>query len=145
MYCSLAFYDFAESGSYLALGWLMPERVLDLFVEHRCLTKGIPTGHGNGLLGALAASPRTLWARCRRRVGDAAELHPVSVDTTLSKQDREDRGIDKDIEEADPAVGAVGSEGARRSSTPSMARDERPAARWRRASGGARRATRCCG
>ena len=36
--------------------------------------------------------------------------------------------MDKDIEETDLAVGAVGSEGARRSSTLSMARDERPAA-----------------
>ena len=36
--------------------------------------------------------------------------------------------MDKDIEETDLAVGAVGSEGERSSSTLSMARDERPAA-----------------
>jgi hypothetical protein len=36
--------------------------------------------------------------------------------------------MDKDIEETDVAVGAVGSEGERRSSTLSMARDEQPAA-----------------
>src|SRR5512132_2216746 len=36
--------------------------------------------------------------------------------------------MDKDIEGTDVAVGAVSSEGERRSSTLSMARDERPAA-----------------
>ena len=44
---------------------------------------------------------------------DVPELHPVSVDTTLSKQDREEQRDDKDIEETDLAVGAVGSEGER--------------------------------
>jgi hypothetical protein len=50
----VAFYASAEFGCHLALNWPMPERVLDLFAEHRCLTNGIPTGYGNGLLGALA-------------------------------------------------------------------------------------------
>ena len=50
----VAFYASAEFGCHLALGWPMPERVLDLFAEHRCLTNGVPTGFGNGLLGVLA-------------------------------------------------------------------------------------------
>ena len=50
----VAFYASAEFGCHLALNWPMPERVLDLFAEHRCLTNGIATGYGNGLLGALA-------------------------------------------------------------------------------------------
>src|SRR5512132_3556185 len=50
----VAFYASAEFGCHLALGWPMPERILDLFTEHRCLTNGIPTGYGNSLLGALA-------------------------------------------------------------------------------------------
>jgi hypothetical protein len=50
----LAFYASAEFGCHLALNWPMPERVLDLFAEHRCLTNGIPTGYGNSLLGVLA-------------------------------------------------------------------------------------------
>src|SRR5512132_1634446 len=50
----VAFYASAEFGCQLALGWPMPERVLDLFAEHRCLTNGISTGYGNGLLGVLA-------------------------------------------------------------------------------------------
>ena len=44
----VAFYASAEFGCHLALGWPMPERVLDLFAEHRCLTNGVPTGFGNG-------------------------------------------------------------------------------------------------
>jgi hypothetical protein len=32
----------------------MPKRVLDLFVEFRCLTNGLPLAKGKGLLGALA-------------------------------------------------------------------------------------------
>ncbi len=50
----VAFYASAELGCYLALEWPLPVRVLDLFVEFRCLTNGIPTRCGNGLLGALA-------------------------------------------------------------------------------------------
>jgi hypothetical protein len=50
----LAFYASAEFGCHLAMNWPMPERVLDLFAEHRCLTNGISTGYGNGLLGVLA-------------------------------------------------------------------------------------------
>ena len=50
----VAFYASAEFGCHLALGWPMPERILDLFAEHRCLTNGMKTGYSNGLLGALA-------------------------------------------------------------------------------------------
>ena len=50
----VAFYSSAELGCHLALGWPMPARILDLFVEHRAVTNGLPTIAGNGLLGALA-------------------------------------------------------------------------------------------
>ena len=50
----VAFYSSAELGCFLALGWSMPARVLDLFIEFRCLTNGLPTIAGNGLLGAMA-------------------------------------------------------------------------------------------
>jgi hypothetical protein len=49
-----AFFASAEFGCHIALNWPMPERVLDLFTEHRCLTNGVPTGYANSLLGALA-------------------------------------------------------------------------------------------
>ncbi len=49
-----AYYASAELGCFLALGWPMPARVLDLFAEFRCLTNGMPVPCGNGLLGALA-------------------------------------------------------------------------------------------
>ena len=50
----VAYYASAEIGCHLALGWLVPERVLDLFTEFRNHTNGIPTVSGAGLLGALA-------------------------------------------------------------------------------------------
>ncbi len=49
----VAYYASAELGSHLALGWPLPENVLDLFVEFRNLTNGRPTISGAGLLGAL--------------------------------------------------------------------------------------------
>lgn len=49
----VAFYASAEMGCFLALGWTLPENVLDLFVEFRRMTNGKPPPHGNGLLGAL--------------------------------------------------------------------------------------------
>src|SRR5262249_6414428 len=50
----VAFYSSAELGCHLALGWPVPERVLDLFPEFRNHTNGLPTENGSGLLGALA-------------------------------------------------------------------------------------------
>ena len=50
----VAYYASAEIGCHLALGWPLPERVLDLFTEFRNHTNGIPTDSGAGLLGALA-------------------------------------------------------------------------------------------
>lgn len=44
----------AKFGCFLALGWPMPERILDLFCEFRWLTCGLQTPCGHGLLGAMA-------------------------------------------------------------------------------------------
>ena len=49
----IAYYASAELGCHLSLGWPMPARILDLFVEFRCLTNGEETPAGNSLLGAL--------------------------------------------------------------------------------------------
>jgi DNA polymerase I len=49
----VAFYASAELGCHLALGWPMPTRIIDLFVEFRNLTNGRPPVWGNSLLGAL--------------------------------------------------------------------------------------------
>jgi hypothetical protein len=49
----VAYFASAELGCYRALGWPMPERVLDLFVEFRARTNGLPTPAGPSLLGAL--------------------------------------------------------------------------------------------
>jgi hypothetical protein len=50
----VAYYSSAEWGCHLALGWAMPERVLDLFAEFAQLTAGTRPPNGRGLLGALA-------------------------------------------------------------------------------------------
>jgi hypothetical protein len=50
----VAFYASAELGCFLALGWPMPARLLDLFAEFRCITNGLAVPCGNSLLGALA-------------------------------------------------------------------------------------------
>lgn len=49
----VAYYASAEMNCFLALGWPMPINLLDLYVEFRWLTNGLPTICGNGLLGAL--------------------------------------------------------------------------------------------
>jgi hypothetical protein len=50
----VAYYASAEISCHLALGWPLPERVLDLFTEFRNHTNGLPTISGASLLGALA-------------------------------------------------------------------------------------------
>ncbi|MBT5654192.1 MAG: DNA polymerase I [Alphaproteobacteria bacterium] len=50
----IAYYSSAEMGCHLALGWSLPENVLDLFTEFRTLTNGKFIPSGNSLLGALA-------------------------------------------------------------------------------------------
>jgi hypothetical protein len=49
----VAYYASAELGCHRALSWPMPARVLDLFIEFRCLTNGRETPAGDSLLGAL--------------------------------------------------------------------------------------------
>src|SRR5215475_1178641 len=46
----VAFYASAELGCYRTLGWLTPERILDLFVEFRVRTNGLDTPAGNSLI-----------------------------------------------------------------------------------------------
>ena len=49
----MAYYASAELGCFLALGWPMPARILDLFAEFRASTNGLSLPCGAGLLGAL--------------------------------------------------------------------------------------------
>lgn len=49
----VAYYATAEIGCHLTLGWPVPCNVIDLYVEFRNLTNGLPTPAGWGLLGAL--------------------------------------------------------------------------------------------
>jgi DNA polymerase-1 len=50
----VAYFASAEIGCFLALGWPVPTRVLDLFVEFRNATNRIQLPIGSGLLGALS-------------------------------------------------------------------------------------------
>jgi hypothetical protein len=50
----VAYYASAEFGCFRALGWPMPERILDLSAEFRDRTSGLERPYGPGLLGALA-------------------------------------------------------------------------------------------
>ena len=50
----VAYYASAEVGCHLALGWPVPDRILDLFVEFRNQTNGLRTPLGKSLLGALS-------------------------------------------------------------------------------------------
>lgn len=49
----VTYYGSAEMGCFLTLGWPMPQRNLDLFVEFRAFTNGLSLPCGAGLLGAL--------------------------------------------------------------------------------------------
>ena len=50
----VAYYAPAEWGCFLALGWPLPQRVIDLYAEFRNQTNGIPLPEGRGLLSALS-------------------------------------------------------------------------------------------
>ena len=50
----VAYYASAECGCHEALGWPLPENVLDLFAEFRTHTNGSALVASNSLLGALA-------------------------------------------------------------------------------------------
>ncbi|WP_167561259.1 DNA polymerase [Bradyrhizobium sp. AS23.2] len=54
----VAYMAAAEMGCFLELGWNPPEKILDLFVEHRVETNGCYLPMGNGMLGALAMRGR---------------------------------------------------------------------------------------
>ncbi len=49
----VAFYASAELSCFLALGWAMPVRILDLFAEFSCHTNGRSQQYGRSLLGVL--------------------------------------------------------------------------------------------
>jgi DNA polymerase-1 len=46
----------AELSTFLALGWSLPEHVLDLFVEFRCATNGLTKANGSPVESSLIAA-----------------------------------------------------------------------------------------
>jgi hypothetical protein len=116
----VAYYASAELGCFLALGWPMPTRVLDLFVEFRVTTNGLWTPCGSSLLGALAyygldsmvadekeelralamrgglytASERqALLAYCATDVDALARLLPAMLPSILSRQRNDSQAL----------------------------------------------------
>ncbi|HEU5115186.1 MAG TPA: hypothetical protein VFT74_00775, partial [Isosphaeraceae bacterium] len=55
-----------ELAAHHALGWPMPERVLDLSAEFRCHTAGLDHPHGAGLFGALSWKAQDTIGAIRR-------------------------------------------------------------------------------
>ena len=49
----VAYFATAELNCFRSLGWPLPKSILDLYVEFRVHTNGIPLEHGKGLLGAM--------------------------------------------------------------------------------------------
>lgn len=49
----VAYLASAELHCHLALGWRLPDNILDLYAEFRVLTNGLPLPRGRGLVGAL--------------------------------------------------------------------------------------------
>ena len=70
----VAYYASAEINCFLSLGWLMPENLLDLFVEFRCSHNGIPPISGYGLLGAL-----TTYGIASIDVGEKKEMQGLAM------------------------------------------------------------------
>jgi hypothetical protein len=50
----VAYYAPAEIGCFLALGWAVPTRIIDLYAEFRRETNALALADGRGLLGALS-------------------------------------------------------------------------------------------
>jgi hypothetical protein len=49
----IAYYASAEMSCFLAMGWPLPENLLDLYAEFCLITSGLPTPCGRSFLGAL--------------------------------------------------------------------------------------------
>ncbi len=62
----VAFYASAELGCYLALDWPLPVRVLDLFVEFRCLTTDSRPAAGTDCSGRWPILDSTVWTPSKR-------------------------------------------------------------------------------
>jgi DNA polymerase-1 len=74
----VAYFASAELGCFLALGWPQPVNVLDLYVEHRCETNGVPRACGDGLTGALS-----LRGLAHIDPGEKAAMRRLVLDNTL--------------------------------------------------------------
>lgn len=85
----VAYYASAEIGCHLALGWPVPQRILDLYVEFRALTNGLWLPSGNGLLGAL-----THFGLDGMNAGEKTEMRDLILSTGPWSQAQRDQILD---------------------------------------------------
>lgn len=78
----VAYYASAEMNCYLALGWPLPETVVDLYAEFRNLTNGKPLQYGKGLLGALAHYGLEFMSSCEKEDMRALAMRGGEYSTT---------------------------------------------------------------
>jgi hypothetical protein len=112
----VAFYSSAEMSCFLSLGWPLPERVLDLFVEFRAHTNGRRLPNGRGLLGAMA------WfgLDCIG-VEEKKEMQQLAIRVVFDFFDIEDDIVVRELRvkpllQSDGFATLVGTEGNRRQS-----------------------------
>jgi hypothetical protein len=83
----VAYYASAELSCHLALGWPMPERIVDLYAEFRCRTAGRSVPARHGLLGALtyfglpglAAAAKDAGRQMAMRGGPYTDIERVAL------------------------------------------------------------------
>ena len=120
----VAYYASAELGCFLALGWPMPARILDLFAEFRATTNGLDAAVRPRAAGRPAvARPATPWPPTRRprcatwrmRGGPyaAAERRAI-LDYCASRRGRAGRAAPACCRQSSPASAALASRSAKR-------------------------------
>jgi hypothetical protein len=62
----VAYFASAEIQCFMTLGWPIPENLIDLFPEFRCMTNGQYLAHGKGLVGALRYFGRDSFAPAQK-------------------------------------------------------------------------------
>jgi hypothetical protein len=68
----VGFYASAEMHCFMQLGWPLPHNVIDLFVEHRCLTNGIPLARERKKMASQSG-------KAHKRNGRDSLLNPLAI------------------------------------------------------------------
>jgi len=105
----VAYYASAELGCYRALGWPMPERILDLFCEFRDRTNGLPTPSGAKELGALIYfgldhmdAAEKAWMQ--KTIGSGAWRGVLTPEQILDYCNRDVHGLEQLLAAMEPGI-----------------------------------------